>query len=189
MRPRFGWTIRSLLVLLGLLSLIPSTVWADNAILGGNTGDQVSFLSQRGGPDVNPAGDLQRSGFAAMDALLRTETYQRLTLDQAIKRAVPASKDNTAQYQAETRRLLNLPGSTNMSDLTPQQMTLLEGYIIPKLEGYLAGERTGTTARIGYSNTELLQELILNSWGAEDYWKEFWLLRLLQDPRQWELLW
>jgi hypothetical protein len=31
--------------------------------------------------------------------------------------------------------------------------------------------------------------LILNSWGAEDYWKEFWLLRLLQDPRQWELLW
>jgi len=75
-----------------------------------------------------------------------------------------------------------------MAHLTPWQMTLLEKYAIPKLAGYLSGERTGTTSRIGYSTTGLLQERILNTW-AEDSWKEFWLIRMMQDPRQWELLW
>jgi len=45
-----------------------------------------------------------------------------------------------------------------MAHLTPWQMTLLEKYAIPKLAGYLSGERTGTTSRIGYSTTGLLQD-------------------------------
>jgi hypothetical protein len=43
--------------------------------------------------------------------------------------------------------------------------------------------------RFGWTIRSLLVLLgLLSLRGAEDYWKEFWLLRLLQDPRQWELL-
>lgn len=86
------------------------------------------------------------TGNSAMDALLRTPTYQGRTIDSAVARYAPSVENNTAAYQALLTNTLGVPGSTPMSSLNQQQMSDLENAIRTQ-EGFYNRSAVGTTQR------------------------------------------
>jgi hypothetical protein len=87
----------------------------------------------------------EATGTAALDALLRTQRYQRGTIDQAIGAWAPPHENNTAAYQAFVARRLGVPRTTPVSQLTPAQMIILRD-AIRTYEGWRPGTSTRSSA-------------------------------------------
>lgn len=83
----------------------------------------------------------EQAGWAALLALLRSPTYQALTLAGVINRYAPPSANNTAAYTAFVTRKLGLSSSTPMRSLSPAQLTSL-AEAIKQHEGWQVGTST-----------------------------------------------
>jgi hypothetical protein len=79
-------------------------------------------LGEAGGFAVFPD---EGAGTSALLELLDTETYQGLTVNQAIARFAPAFENNTAGYQSGVQRVLGVPGNTPLSSMTTPQLDRL----------------------------------------------------------------
>lgn len=78
-------------------------------------------------------------GFKALKKLLKTDTYQKLTLEEAIKRYAPESDNNdTKKYIKDVVDGTRFSKDTKLSSLSDDQITKLAN-VIKKLEGYSAG--------------------------------------------------
>ena len=69
---------------------------------------------------------------------MRTDTYKRLSVDGAISRYAPSFQNNTARYKDFIDKSLGIPGTTLMSELTPQQFNALVNGIRTQ-EGWIPG--------------------------------------------------
>ncbi len=78
-----------------------------------------------------------RAGADALVQLLNTDTYQGLTVNQAIDRFAPAFENNTAGYQSVVRNGLGVSGNVAMSSLTSAQIQDL-AWVIAGVEGWYA---------------------------------------------------
>jgi hypothetical protein len=86
----------------------------------------------------------EATGTAALDALLRTQRYQQMSIDQTIATYAPPHENNTAAYQAYVARRLGVPRTTPVSQLSPAQMVILRD-AIRTFEGW----QPGTSKRSG----------------------------------------
>ncbi len=77
------------------------------------------------------------TGFSALRALLRTQSYQDLTIAQAIKRYAESYQSYTVKLTRET----GLSAGTLLRDLTDHQMNDLVN-TIKKIEGWIPGTET-----------------------------------------------
>ena len=103
----------------------------DFAMLHGGIGDDKGFA-------VFPTPE---TGWAALDANLKTSKYQNMSIDDAIAIYAPHYGKNgkiindTPKYQANVRAALGVTGNTKLSALTPQQFEQLK-QTIGHLEGF-----------------------------------------------------
>jgi hypothetical protein len=81
-------------------------------------------------------------GKSALNAWLYQKASSGSTLNSMMNVYAPPQENDTVAYQNFLSKLLGLPGSTLLSDLTPSQMRTLEEGII-RFEGW----RTGTITR------------------------------------------
>lgn len=100
----------------------------------------VGAIGQAGGFAVFPN---EQVGMYAIEALLRTDSYNKLTLAGAISRYAPPVENNTAAYHRNIEKLTGLSINKKMSDLTPSELTKV-AQAIRQIENWKAG----TTQRI-----------------------------------------
>ncbi len=100
----------------------------------------VGAIGQAGGFAVFPSEEV---GMYAIEALLRTDSYNKLTVAGAISRYAPPVENDTAAYHRNIERLTGLSINKKMSDLTPSELTSV-AQAIRQIEGWKAG----TTQRI-----------------------------------------
>jgi hypothetical protein len=81
----------------------------------------------------------EATGIAAIDALMRTETYRRLTIADGISRYAPPSENDTAAYHKRIGELTGLPIGTPISQLSDAQIRKVVDAIIV-IEGQKAGD-------------------------------------------------
>jgi hypothetical protein len=116
--------------------------WRNNNphnIVAGPFANAHGAIGSDGGMAVFPD---EATGQAAAAALLKTETYSRLTIDQAIARRSPPNENETATVQRNVRRLGNFSGNEIVGQLTPVQSARLVR-AIQMAEGW----REGTVTR------------------------------------------
>ncbi len=101
---------------------------------------RVGAIGQAGGFAVFPDAAV---GMYAIEALLRTDSYNKLTIAGAISRYAPPSENNTAGYHRRIEQLTGLSINMRMSDLSPEQLTSVAN-AIRTIEGW----NVGTTQRI-----------------------------------------
>jgi hypothetical protein len=77
-------------------------------------------------------------GFAALIALLRDPSYQKLTLAEAINRYAPPSENNTSGYQKHVSTQTGIQLTAKLSTISEDQLTKL-GNAIAKIEGFSTG--------------------------------------------------
>lgn len=81
------------------------------------------------------------AGWAAMDAKLRTDEWQKKTVDKAIYDWAPPRNakghviNDTVGYQRKVRAALEVTGDTKLSSLTPEQFETLK-QTIARIEGF-----------------------------------------------------
>jgi RHS repeat-associated protein len=85
----------------------------------------------------------EATGTRALEALLRTETYRALTLDEAIYRYAPPRENRTLTYQRFVRERTGLPGEVAMGGLARDELEAV-ARAIRAFEGW----RPGTTTRL-----------------------------------------
>ena len=78
------------------------------------------------------------AGFAALTALLRTSTYQRLTVEQAINRYAPPIENDTSAYINMVEKQIGVSRATPMMMLSDTVLHNL-AKAIEKHEGYKEG--------------------------------------------------
>jgi len=78
------------------------------------------------------------TGMQALTSLLSSDTYQGLTIEQAMERYAPPSENDTDAYTAFTAGNVGVDPSTPMSALTSDQMASF-GNSIQTYEGNTAG--------------------------------------------------
>ncbi len=108
---------------------------------------RYSKFSQRVGA-IGQAGDFavfpdEATGMYAIEALLRTDSYNKLTVAGAISRYAPPSENDTAAYHRNIERLTGLSINKRMADLSAAELTQV-AKAIRQIEGW----REGTTQRI-----------------------------------------
>ena len=81
----------------------------------------------------------EEAGFTALDVLLFTPRYQRLTIDDAIAKFAPPSENNTEKYKADVSKGVGVSGSTRVSSLSSRQMGALER-TIALVEGFFSSK-------------------------------------------------
>lgn len=77
-------------------------------------------------------------GFAALIALLKTPSYQNLTLAEAINRYAPPVENNTSSYQKNASTQTGIALDTRLATVSGEQLTKL-GNAIAKIEGFSTG--------------------------------------------------
>src|SRR5262249_19426908 len=81
------------------------------------------------------------AGWAAMDAKLRTDEWQKKTVDKAIydwappRNAKGQAINDTVGYQRKVRAALGVKGDAKLSSLTPEQFEMLK-QTIARIEGF-----------------------------------------------------
>ena len=101
---------------------------------------KVGAIGQAGGFAVFPD---EATGMYAIETLLRTDSYNKLTVAGAISRYAPPSENDTAAYHRNIERLTGLSINKRMADLTPAELTMV-AKAIRQIEGW----KEGTTQRI-----------------------------------------
>jgi hypothetical protein len=101
-----------------------------------------TFTNDHGaiGSDSGPFGIFpdEATGAAALDALLRTDTYQNGTLADAIYRYAPPNENNTENYLQMVEQRTGVPRTTPMNQLNDDQLAALAG-AIRQIEGWQEG--------------------------------------------------
>lgn len=100
----------------------------------------VGAIGQAGGFAVFPN---EQVGMYAIEALLRTDSYNKLTVAGAITRYAPPVENDTAAYHRNIEKLTGLSINKRMADLTSSELTSV-AQAIRKIEGW----KVGTTQRI-----------------------------------------
>lgn len=95
-------------------------------------------LGEAGGFAVFPD---EVTGFDALLALLRTDTYQKLSIEDAIKRYAPPSENDTAAYERNIRRLTGLDTTKTLNTLSAGELEKV-ARAIRTIEGWSAGTVT-----------------------------------------------
>lgn len=115
-----------------------SRAWRNN-----NPGNiRYSKFAQRNGA-IGEAGGFavfpdEATGMAAISALLRSDSYNKLTIEGAISRYAPPVENNTAAYHKRLQQLTGLPISTRMSQLNDAQLQRV-ATAIRQIEGWKPG--------------------------------------------------
>lgn len=102
-------------------------------------------IGEAGGFAVFP--DYQ-TGRQALKALLKTETYKTLTIEDAVKRYAPPKENATDAYAKNLKKLTGLEGTTKLADLKDVQLDAVVS-AIEKLEGTIAGTETPLIKIVG----------------------------------------
>ncbi len=85
----------------------------------------------------------EESGRRALNELLRTDTYQNLTIAGAISRYAPPRENNTAGYHRKIEKLTGLSINRRMQDLSDAELARVADAI-----GQIEGWTVGTTQHI-----------------------------------------
>ncbi|MGH7615427.1 MAG: hypothetical protein ACREMW_15460 [Gemmatimonadales bacterium] len=93
-------------------------------------------VGQAGGFAVFPT---EGTGQQALSSLLKTGTYQSLTVNQAITRYAPPNENDTRAYQRSLSRLTGLAGATGMNALSDVQLNQVTG-AIRIIKGWSTGD-------------------------------------------------
>lgn len=115
-----------------------SRAWRNN-----NPGNiRYSEFSRRAGA-IGSAGGFavfpdEETGMAAIDALLRSDSYNKLTVAGAISRYAPPTENNTAAYHRQIEKMTGLSINKRMSDLTDAEMARVTN-AIRTIEGWSVG--------------------------------------------------
>lgn len=96
---------------------------------------RVGAIGQAGGFAVFPD---EATGMYAIEALLRTDSYNKLTIAGAVSRYAPPSENNTTAYYRRLSQLTGLSINKRMSDLTQSELTSV-AKAIRAIEGWQAG--------------------------------------------------
>ena len=99
---------------------------------------KVGAIGQAGGFAVFPNEDI---GMYAIKALLRTDSYNKLTVAGAISRYAPPSENNTSAYHRNIEKLTGLSINKRMSELTDAELDAVAN-AIKKIEGWKVGTIT-----------------------------------------------
>lgn len=67
------------------------------------------------------------TGRTALKALLRTETYAKLSIDDAVKRYTPPTEDSTESYASKLKQITGLDIATKLADLKDAQLDAVVG--------------------------------------------------------------
>ncbi|MDR2268914.1 MAG: hypothetical protein LBD94_01900 [Rickettsiales bacterium] len=97
-------------------------------------------IGEAGGFAVFPD---ERTGANAIGALLRTDSYNSLTIFGAINRYAPPFENDTAAYQRRVEQLTGLPGGTPMNQLNNEQLQRVVN-AIRVVEGWVPGQEIRT---------------------------------------------
>ena len=101
---------------------------------------RIGAIGQAGGFAVFPTEEI---GMYAIEALLRSDSYNKLTVAGAISRYAPPSENNTSAYHRQIEKLTGLSVNKRMADLTADELTQV-AMAIRHIEGW----REGSTERI-----------------------------------------
>lgn len=112
--------------------------WRNNNpgnIRAGKFADQYGAIGAAGGFAVFPD---EKTGAAASEALLRTATYSKLTIDEAIARRSPSNENDTVRLQNDIRKIGGFSGDEVIGELNYEEMSrLIEA--IKRTEGWKVG--------------------------------------------------
>ncbi len=115
-----------------------SRSWRNNNpgnIISGAFANRHGAIGDNNGFAVFPD---EATGRAASEALLRTSTYSRLTIDEAIARRSPQNENDVPAVQHNVRVVGKFSGKEIVGDLTHEQMARLID-AIKKTEGWQPG--------------------------------------------------
>jgi len=94
----------------------------------------------------------EQTGRAALVTLLRSDTYNKLSIARAISKYAPPHENNVAQYRRKLKKMTGLPLDTKLSQLDSVEIEKVVGAIC-QIEGW----REGSTDHIGAQNNILAQ--------------------------------
>lgn len=115
--------------------------WRNNNpgnIRAGKFADQHGAIGSAGGFAVFPN---EAAGKAASEALLRTPTYSKLTIDEAIARRSPSNENDTGRLQGDIHKIGGFTGKEVVGELNDEQMGRL-AEAIKRTEGWKEGTVT-----------------------------------------------
>ena len=96
---------------------------------------RMGAIGEAGGFAVFPD---EETGMRAITTLLRSDSYNRLTVAGAISRYAPPTENNTAAYHRQIEKLTGLSINRRMSDLTDAELARVAG-AIRQIEGWKVG--------------------------------------------------
>ena len=96
---------------------------------------RVGAIGEAGGFAVFPD---EETGMRAIGQLLRSDSYNRLTVAGAISRYAPPSENNTAAYHRRIQELTGLSINRRMSELNDAELARVVG-AIRQIEGWQVG--------------------------------------------------
>jgi hypothetical protein len=120
--------------------------WRNNNpgnIRAGRFANRHGAIGEAGGFAVFPD---EATGRRAIDALLRTESYQELTVGGAIARYAPPNENDTGQYVRNSEQFTGISASKPMSQLTPEERARVVD-AIQRIEGWQEGRTVPIPAR------------------------------------------
>ncbi len=82
-------------------------------------------------------------GHEALEALLKTDSYQNLSLDAVIEKYAPSIENNTTQYQELVLKKVKVPGNIKLKDLSSEEFMGLVKAIEQE-----EGDRSGNIEKI-----------------------------------------
>ncbi len=101
---------------------------------------RVGAIGKAGGFAVFPD---EATGMYAIETLLRTDSYNKLTIAGAVSRYAPPSENNTVAYYNRLSKITGLSINKRMSDLSAEELTSV-ARAIRAIEGW----ETGTEQRM-----------------------------------------
>ena len=81
------------------------------------------------------------TGFQAVVDLLQTNSYNSLSINDAIARYAPPSENDTANYQSMLTQMTGLDTERTINSLTPNELNRV-ALAIQRIEGYTVGNET-----------------------------------------------
>lgn len=96
---------------------------------------EMGAIGQAGGFAVFPD---EETGMRAISQLLRSDSYNRLTVAGAISRYAPPSENNTAAYHRQIEKMTGLSINKRMNDLTDAELARITN-AIRTIEGWTPG--------------------------------------------------
>lgn len=94
----------------------------------------------------------EQTGLDALEALLKSDNYSGLTIEEAMTKYAPPSENDTADYIKKIEEGVGVKKDTKVGDLTDEQMKKYLN-VIRRVEGWIPGKvykRGDTTAPVAF---------------------------------------